>query len=97
MKLIFSSLSRNSVKGLINIIDNDENKCFLWVHFIHFNPLKIHPERITKSDNNIVSDLDYDGIEFPIKKILTRLKRKLIFVLMCFVMKIICLSCLCNE
>ena len=40
---------KNPMKGLINITNND-NKCFLWCHIRHLNPLKIHPERITKVD-----------------------------------------------
>ena len=39
----YSELSRrlrNSMKGLINIKNND-NKCFLWCHIRHLNPLKI--------------------------------------------------------
>ena len=32
-------------KGLINIKNNDQ-KCFLWCHVRHINPLKEHPERI---------------------------------------------------
>ena len=40
---------KNSMKGLINI-KNNGNKCFLWCHIRHLNPLKIHPERITKVD-----------------------------------------------
>ena len=35
-------------KGLINIKNNDQ-KCFLWCHVRHINPLKEHPERITKN------------------------------------------------
>ena len=35
------------MKGLIKI-KNSDNKCFLWCHIRHLNPLKIHPERITK-------------------------------------------------
>ena len=58
---------RNSVKGLINIKSND-SKCFLWCHIRHLNPLKIHPERITKADKNIVNDLDYKGIEFLVSE-----------------------------
>ena len=34
-------------KGLINIKNNDQ-KCFLWCHVRHINPVKIHPERITR-------------------------------------------------
>ena len=37
---------RSSKKGLINIKNNDQ-KCFLWCHVRHINPVKIHPERIT--------------------------------------------------
>ena len=40
---------RNSMKGLINIKNND-NKCFFWCDIRHLNPLKIHTERITKPD-----------------------------------------------
>ena len=40
---------KNPMKGLINIKNND-NKCFLWCHIRQPNPLKIHPERITKVD-----------------------------------------------
>ena len=32
-------------KGIINIKSNDQ-KCFLWCHVRHINPLKEHPERI---------------------------------------------------
>ena len=57
----------NSMKSLINIKNND-NKCFLWCHIRHLNPLKIHPERITKEDKNMINHLDYEGIEFPVSK-----------------------------
>ena len=53
------------MKGLINIKSND-NKCLLWCHIRHLNPLKIHPERITKTDKNMVNDLDYKNIECPV-------------------------------
>ena len=55
------------MKGLINIRNND-NKCFLWCHITHLNPLKIHPERITKEDKNMINGLDYEGIKFPVSK-----------------------------
>ena len=58
---------RNSMKGLINIKINN-NKCFLWCHIRHLNPLKIHPERIAKADKNMVNDLDYEDIKFPVSK-----------------------------
>ena len=37
---------KNPMKGLINIKING-NKCFLWCHIRHLNPLKIHPENIS--------------------------------------------------
>ena len=40
---------KNPMKGLINIKNND-NKFFLWCHIRHVNPLKIHPEKISKED-----------------------------------------------
>ena len=36
---------KNSKKGLINIKNNDQ-KCVLWCHVRHVNPIKEHPERI---------------------------------------------------
>ena len=80
---------RNSMKGFINIKNNDY-KCFLWCHIRHLNPLKIHPERITKGGKKVVNDLDYEGMEFPLsKKDYCKNEKKLISVLMYFVMKII--------
>ena len=32
------------------------------------NPVKIHPERITWEDKKLANDLDYDGIEFPVRE-----------------------------
>ena len=58
---------KNSMKALINIKNNDI-KWFLWCHMRHLTSLKIHPERITKVDKNMVNDLDYKGIEFPVSK-----------------------------
>ena len=52
-------------KGLINI-KNNAQRCFLWCHVRHINPVKDHPGRITRinRDNN----LNYDGIEFPVQE-----------------------------
>ena len=58
---------RSPRKGLINI-KNEDQKCFLWCHVRHINPLKLHPERITKKYKKLVNDLDYDGIEFPVQE-----------------------------
>ena len=56
---------RNPMKGLINL-KNTDNKCFLWCHNRHLNPLIVHPERITKVDRESVKRLDYTGITFPV-------------------------------
>ena len=71
-----------SMKGLINIKNNDNT----W----HLNPLKIHHQRITKADKIMVNDLIMKTLSFlSVKKMWARLKRKIIFALMCFAMKII--------
>ena len=58
---------RSPKKELINIKNNDQ-KCFLWCHVRHINPVKIHPERITQKDKEFVNDLNYDKIKFPVSK-----------------------------
>ena len=55
------------MKGLINIKSSDNN-CFLWCHIRHLNPLKRHPERMTKADKTMVNDFDYEDINFPVSK-----------------------------
>ena len=54
-------------EGLINIQNND-NKCFLWCHVRHLNLVGKYPQRITKKDKELVSKLNYEGINFPISK-----------------------------
>ena len=58
---------KNSKNSLINIKSND-NICFLWCHIRNLNPLKIHPERITKADKRTVNDLDQIDIKFSVSK-----------------------------
>ena len=58
---------RNPMKGLINIKKND-NKCFLWRHIRHLNPVKIHLERITNANKYMVNILDYVDIKFPVSR-----------------------------
>ena len=54
-------------KALINIKNKDQ-KCFLWYHVRHINPLKEHPERITKEDKKLVKHFDYDEIDSPVQE-----------------------------
>ena len=57
----------NPRKRLINIKNNDQ-KCFLWCHVRHINPAEEHPGRIKKTDRRIASNLNYEGIEFPVQE-----------------------------
>ena len=67
---------RSPKKGLINI-KNSYQKCFLWCHVRHINPVKIHPERITQKDEEFINDLNYDGIEFPMpEKFFSKIETK---------------------
>ena len=58
---------RSPRKGLINIKNNDQ-KCFLWCHVRHINPVEEHPGRIKKIDRIVASNLNYDGVEFPVQE-----------------------------
>ena len=55
---------KHSKKGLINIKNNDQ-KCFLWCHVRHINPIKEHPERVKNIDRELASNLNYNEINFP--------------------------------
>ena len=56
-------------------------------HIRHLNLVKTHPERITKKDKNMINDLNYEGIKFPVsKKDYAKLKDRIMFALMCSVM-----------
>ena len=54
----------------------------------NIKPVKIHPERITQKDKELVNDLNYGGMEFPMSEGNLKLKQKTIFTSMYFVMKI---------
>ena len=41
---------------------------FLWCHVRHINPVKVHTERITREDQKLIKNLDYDGIEFTVQE-----------------------------
>ena len=54
-------------KGLISIKNKDQ-KCFEWCNVRHINPVKIHPERITREDKKLANDLYYDRVEFSVQE-----------------------------
>ena len=58
---------KHSKKGLTNIRNNDQ-KCFLWCHVRHINPVKDHPGRIKNIDRDFANNPNYDGIEFPVQE-----------------------------
>ena len=79
-----SSKLKNSINGLFNIKNNDKI-FFPLCHIRHLSPLKMHPELITKANENMVNNLAYKGIEFPVsKKDFKKIEQK-----MCFVMKMV--------
>ena len=57
----------NSRKGLINL-KNEDNECFRWWHIRHLNPQMKDPQKIKKDDKKKVSELNYDGVEFPVSQ-----------------------------
>ena len=56
---------RNSRKGLINL-QNDDNRCFLWCHVRHLNPIENNPQRVKETDKAFAKELDYTGVTFPV-------------------------------
>ena len=56
---------RNSALGLINL-KNEDDECFRWCHIRYLNPQTKDPQRIKKSDKQYVSNLNYNGVEFPV-------------------------------
>ena len=47
---------------------NNDQKCFLWCHVRHINLAEEHPGRIKKTDRRLASNLNYEGIEFPVQE-----------------------------
>ena len=58
---------RNPKKGLINI-KNKDDECFRWCHIRHLSPQEKNPQRIKKEDKNMINELNYDGIDFPVSQ-----------------------------
>ena len=58
---------KNPKKGLINI-KNKDDECFRWCHIRHLNPQEKNPQRINKVDKEMINELNYEGIEFPVSQ-----------------------------
>ena len=57
----------NSMKRLINIQNNDK-KCVLWCHVRHLNCKGQNLWRISRGDNKIAENLNYNNVEFHVSK-----------------------------
>ena len=58
---------KNPKKGLINI-KNKDDECFRWCHIRHLNPQEKNRQRINKVNKEMINELNYDGIEFPVSQ-----------------------------
>ena len=59
---------RNSMKGLINM-QNEDDKCLMWDLVRHLNPRKKNPQRVTREDREFAEEkLDFSGITFPVTR-----------------------------
>ena len=76
----------NPRKGLINIKNNDQ-EYFSWCHVRHINPVEKHPLIIKKTNRRIASNLNYEGIQFPVQEKDFKKIEVQNNVLMCLVMK----------
>ena len=64
-------------EGLINIQNIYYNECFKWCLVSYLNPADHHPARITKADNDIARELDFEDKNFQLKlETLTKSKKK---------------------
>ncbi|CAB4028816.1 Hypothetical predicted protein [Paramuricea clavata] len=62
--------------GLINMKNNDD-MCFMWSHVRHLNPKARRATTITQKDREFITNLDYNGIDFPVKiSDIDRIERK---------------------
>ena len=79
---------RKSMKGSINIEINACN-CFLWCLIRYLNPLNTHTEIKRRADKNMVHDLDYKSIKFPVSQnFFEKMNKKIIFEIIRFVIRI---------
>ena len=58
---------RNPKKGLINIMNKDD-ECCRWCHIRNLNPQGKDPQRVKKDDKKMINELNYDGIEVPVSQ-----------------------------
>ena len=77
------------MRVLINIQSND-NECFRWCLVKQVNPTNKYPSKIRHDDRKLAKQLNLKGAKFPFhKNTMQTLKNKIIFPLLCLVLKII--------
>ena len=57
----------NSLAGIINIQNIDNNECFKWCLVRYLYSADHHPARIPKADKDFARVLDFKDIRFPVK------------------------------
>ena len=80
---------RSPKKELINNKNNNQ-KCFLWCHVRHINPVRIQPEELHGKIKNLLIVLIMIELNFLCEKEVlasSKKKKKKTFALTCFVMK----------
>ena len=76
-------------KGLINIHNFDDNECFKCFLFRYLFPADQHPAKIIKVDKLFGNELDFEGINFPVKiKDFAKLEKRILLSLVSLVVKI---------
>ena len=61
-------ISYENRKNVWSVLKIATISIFFFCNLRHENPLKTHPERISKADRRIISRLDYDDIKFAVSK-----------------------------
>ena len=46
--------------------DNDDDECFKWCQIRFLNSQETNPQRINRVDKQMINELNYDGIAFPV-------------------------------
>ena len=66
---------------MINIHNFYDNQCFKWCLMRYLHPADHHLARISKVDIMFEKESDFTGKKFPVKKILTKLKKNCISII----------------
>ena len=68
-------------KGLINVQNIDDNKCFRWCLVRCLNPADYNPRRIRKAHKKFAVKLDFKNIKFPVEtRDIHKIEKALVFL-----------------